>query len=91
MQLHAYNYFKKIGFKAEKPQGRADQDKDAEDRNTHNDDSDKSLGLSQTKIDYLKQIPKEQLIQAGFGDLNLDDESEDCEFLSETSVNDSDY
>jgi len=31
------------------------------------------------------------LVQAGFGDLNLENESDDDEFLSETSVNDSDY
>ena len=31
------------------------------------------------------------LIQAGFGDLNLENESDEEDFLSETSVNDSDY
>ena len=51
----------------------------------------RSVAFSQTKIDFLKQIPRDVLIQAGFGDLNLENESDDDEFLSETSVNESDY
>lgn len=39
----------------------------------------------------MKQIPRDVLVQAGFGDLNLDNESDEDEFLSQTSVNDSDY
>ena len=55
-------------------------------------DNDSSVfTLSQSKIDFLKQIPRSVLTQAGFGDLNLENDSDDGEFLSQTSVNDSDY
>ncbi len=73
-------------MKAEELQGRPDLDKSAKDKNKENDDFAKNIGLSQTKIDYFKQIPKKQLIQTGFGDLNLDDESVECKCLSHRKV-----
>lgn len=55
------------------------------------EDESQSIALSQTKLDFLKQIPRDELVQAGFGDLNLGSDTDEDEFLSQTSVNDSDY
>lgn len=55
------------------------------------DDEGHSLALSPSKLEFLRQIPRDKMIQAGFGDLNLDSLSDQEDFLSQTSVNDSDY
>ena len=98
MQLNAYNYFKKMN-QTKSSGAKVDiieSYKNAEDsfkmgRDTPKDDETCSIALSPTKIEFLKQIPRDNLVQAGFGDLNLENESDEEEFLSQTSVNDSDY
>lgn len=97
MQLNAYNYFKnlskqdgtswciqaeKLGACGHQPANGADQGALIEQNTASKDNDSHSVTLSQSKIDFLKQIPRSVLTQAGFGDLNLENDSDDGDFLS---------
>ena len=96
MQLNAYNYFKKMNqtkLSGAKVDIIIESYKNAEDsfkmgRDTPKDDETCSIALSPTKIEFLKQIPRDNLVQAGFGDLNLENESDDCLLYTSPSPRD---
>ena len=46
------------------------------------DDEGASVALSPSKLEFLRRIPRDKMIQAGFGDLNLDSLSDQEDFLS---------